>query len=143
MNARIFRPVGLLALLMLALLTGCKKNSEEAQPDMGTRLEGQYTLSEVELNGTKYPAGQTNLKGGVSVTRVSASSIKMAFAIVNKKDGSDFISGSAEDVSLSEAGNGQVNLSKDGDTIGYASGNKLSIKGVDDDGTQFVMTLTK
>ncbi len=144
MNALSFRRAGLLVLLLVTTLTACKKNSDETQPqpDAAARVEGQYTLSEVELDGTKYPAGQTNLKGGVTVNRVSATTIKMNFAIVNKKDNSDFLSGNADGILLSES-NGQINLSKDGDTIGYATGNKLSLKGVDDSGTQFVMTLTK
>lgn len=147
MNANLFRRAGLLMLLAVAaLLSSCKKDSEvEPQGDLSDRIAGQYTLTALTLNGKEYPASQANIKGGVSVARATANTVDIDFNIVQKADGSEFVTGTAEDVTLTDLGGGQVELRISGqpEALGKGGKNKLELNGVDDGGTRFTLVLTK
>ncbi len=147
MKANLLRRAGLLMLLAVAAtLSSCKKNTEvEPQGDLSDRIAGQYTFSSLTLGGKVYPAAESNIKGGVAVTRATASSVDMNFNITLKSNGAEFITGLAEDVELTDLGGGQVQLRASGETqpLGKGGNNKLELNSVDEDGTPFTLTLTK
>ncbi|MFD2572057.1 hypothetical protein ACFSUS_15540 [Spirosoma soli] len=132
----------LMALFVAASLTACKKDNEPA-PDVATRVAGTYTFSELTYGGRTVPASQTNLKGNVTVTRQTASTISMALDITSKSDDEPFLVGSVDDIAVTDAGNGDVEFKADSDKIARASGNKLIINGTDDNDVDFTITATK
>jgi hypothetical protein len=131
----------LMAVMVISVMTGCKKEIEPS-PELSARVTGSYTISKIETGGKTYSAAQTNLKGGVSVTRESDSSVGMDLNITTKDNG-DFLQGSVDGISLTDAGNGEVNLVKDGDSFGKGGNGKVSIKVSDTNDQEMVITLTK
>lgn len=144
MNTSLFRRSALLALLVAASLSACKKENDPAPAaDLADRLSGQYTLAQVTVNGKSYSASEAGLKGGGSVTRQSASTVSMMLNINDSSTGEGFLNGSVDDITLTDAGNGEVDLSKDGDKIGRGNQHKLTLNGKDDKNVPFTFTMTK
>lgn len=140
-----FLRAGLLVLLTAATLTACKQNNDP-QPessDLAGRVTGQYTYASLTTGGKTYPADETSLKGGVTVTRQSETSVTMQFNIRSTATNQPFLDGSATDITLNEAGNGEVNFVHEGETVAKGGKNKLLINGVDDNDEEFTITLKK
>lgn len=139
-----FRFSAFLVLLFMASLTSCKKGTEVAPaPDLASRVAGTYTYAELTTGGKTYPAGDTNLKGTITLGRQTASTVSIQLAIINKSTNETFADDAAEGVSVTEAGNGNVELRYQGNVIAKVNGNKISIEGEDETGTSFTLTATK
>lgn len=139
-----FRLPVLLMLLVIASLTGCKKgDNTEPAPDVAARVSGQYAFSELAAGGKTYPASQTNLKGTITVTRQTATTVSMQLNIRLKSTNEAYADESAEGVTVSETGSGNIEYQLDGTVIAKGSGNKISIEGEGDDGVAFTLTATK
>ncbi len=139
-----FRFSALMVLLVAASLTACKKGSDSAPaPDLAARVAGTYTYSEIATGGKTYPASDTNLKGTISLSRQTATTVAIQLAIVNKSTNEAFADESAEDVTVAEASNGNVELRYNGNVIAKINGSKISIEGEDESGTNFTLTATK
>ncbi|WP_266366918.1 hypothetical protein [Tellurirhabdus rosea] len=142
-NFFISRRTVLLALLTAASFTACKKETEPAAPDKATQVAGNYTYTELTMGGKTYPASQTNIKGSIEVTKHTASTVNMDFNIRAKADNSEFLVGNVGDVELTDAGGGAIGLRVDSDEVGQVKGDKMTIKGEDEDGTAFTIIATK
>jgi hypothetical protein len=139
-----FRFVWLALLLSATLFSACKKSGVDPQPaDLATRVAGQYTFSELSYNGKTLPASQTNLKGSVTITRSTASTVEMALDIRMKSTGEEFMVVTADDIEVSEASGGDVSFRYEGERIASLSGSKLTINGEDEDNVPFKLTATK
>ncbi|WP_461055318.1 hypothetical protein [Spirosoma arcticum] len=139
-----FRFVGLALLLSTTLFTACKKQNVDPQPaDAATQAAGQYTYSKLSFDGKTLPASQTNLKGTISVTRQTGSTVTMALDIRQKSDNEEFMVLSADGIDVSDAGSGTLSFRYAGEQIGTLKGNKLTINGEDDNSTRFTIRATK
>lgn len=145
MNAKInFRLSALLVLLLAVLVTACKKGENaDPSPDLAARVAGTYTYSELKTGGKTYKASDTNLKGTISLTRQTATTVAIKLAIVNKSTNESFADDAADDVDVVDLGSGNVELHYNGNTIAKISGNKISIEGEDDAGTEFTLSASK
>ncbi|GAB4019175.1 hypothetical protein GCM10028808_56100 [Spirosoma migulaei] len=80
-----FRFIWFALLISTTLFTSCKKSSVDPQPaDLADRVAGTYTYSAFTMNGQTRPASETNLTGKVRVSRETANSVQVAFAITQK-----------------------------------------------------------
>ncbi|MCX6216096.1 hypothetical protein [Spirosoma sp.] len=134
----------LLILLVAALVTACKKDDNNAPtPDLGTQVAGMYTYSELKTEGKTYPASDTNLKGTITLTRQTPTTVAIQLAIVHKATNETFADDAAKDVDVVESASGTIELHYNGDTIAKINGSKISIEGEDDAGTVFTLSATK
>ena len=139
-----FRFVWLALLLSATLFTACKKEKDPAPAaDLATRVAGKYTYSELSYNGKILPASQTNLKGDVTVTRQTATTVSLALNILTKSANEEFMVLSADGVDVSEATGGEVSFRYQGQQVGTLSGNKLTINGEDESNVPFHLSATK
>ena len=139
-----FRFVGLALLLSTTLFTACKKQNVDPQPaDAATQAAGKYTYSELSYNGKTLPSDQTNLKGTITVTRQTGSTVTMDLNIRQKSSNDEFMVFSADDIDVTDAGNGNLSFRYDGEQIGTLEGNKLVINGEDDSNVRFTIGATK
>ncbi|WP_143092579.1 hypothetical protein [Arsenicibacter rosenii] len=141
MKTSSFARTAVMAVLCIAALTGCKKETEPS-PELSARVTGSYTISTIETGGKTYQAGQTNLKGGLTVVRESETSVGIDLNITTKDNG-DFLQGNVSDVSLTDAGNGEVNLVKSGDNFGKGGNGRISVKVSDSNDQDMIITLKK
>ncbi|GAB2540246.1 hypothetical protein [Spirosoma aerophilum] len=139
-----FRFSAWLVLLVSVSLASCKKgdNSDPA-PDLAARVAGTYTYSEIVAGGKTYPASETNLKGTITLSRQTATTVAIQLAIVNKSTNEAFADDSADDVTVAEVNNGNIELRYNGNVIAKIKGSKISIDGEDDAGTSFTLMATK
>lgn len=134
----------LLALLVALSFTACKKGNDPAPAaDVATRVAGQYTYSELSYGGKTLPADQTNLKGSISITRQTASTVSMNLNIRQKSTNDEFMVLSVDGMDVSESGNGDVSFRYEGEQVAVLKGNKLTINGEDDDNVRFSLSATK
>lgn len=141
-----FRRSALLALFFAASLTACKKsNSDPAPaPDLASRVAGQYTLSEIVTGGTTYKASDTNLKGGINVTRQTSTTISMQLDFRLKSTDETYADGSADNVTVSETGGGNIELlNAKGIVIAKVNNNKISVVGDGPDGKEMTLISSK
>ncbi len=141
MKTSSFARTAVMAVLCIAALTGCKKEIEPS-PELSARVTGSYTIASIETDGKTYPAVQTNLKGGLTVVRESETSVGIDLNITTKDNG-DFLQGNVSGVSVTDAGNGQVNLMKSGDNFGKGGNGQISIKVSDTNDKDMVINLKK
>lgn len=137
-----FRRSALLALFFAVFMTACKKSDSAPAPDLAARVAGQYNYSELTTGGKTYPANQTNLKGGINVTRQSATTISITLNL-QLKTGETYIDDEASNVTVVETSGGIVEFRYDGDVIAKANGNKISIEGTGPDGKDMTITASK
>lgn len=134
----------LLALLVAFSFTACKKGNDPAPAaDLATRVAGQYTYSELAYGGKTLPADQTNLKGTITITRQTASTISMDLNIRQKSTNDEFMVLSADGMDVSESGSGDVSFRYEGEQVAVLKGNKLTVNGEDDDNVKFSLSATK
>ncbi|GAB3178046.1 hypothetical protein [Telluribacter humicola] len=138
-----FRIIPLLMILMVTVLSSCKKDKDIIAPDAATAIAGQYTYSELTYNGKTLPANQTDLKGSVKLTRQTASLVDIALNIRIKSSDSEFLVGTLDGADVIDQGSGNYSLSYENDEFGQIKGEKLTIKGVDSDGVSFTITAKK
>lgn len=142
-NTPYFRRVSLLMLLIAASLTSCKKDKDPVAPDAATVVAGTYAYSELTFNGQTLPGDKTDLKGSVTITRQSTTQVLVAADIRLKSSNAEFIVADAEGVEVADQGSGSYGLRYEGEEFAQVKGNRLILKGVDEDGTQFTITATK
>lgn len=138
-----FRRLTLLMLLIAASLSSCKKDKDPVAPDAATTVAGNYTYSELTFNGQTLPASQTNLKGGISLTRQSATLVTIDVNFRSKSDNSEFIVQNVQGVEVADLGNGTYGLRYETEEFAQVKGKKVILKGVDEDGVNFTITATK
>ncbi len=142
-NYLYFRRITLLMLLATAALTSCKKDKDAVAPDAATSVAGNYTYSELTFNGNTLPAAETNLKGSISLTRQTATQVTINVNLRSKSDNSEFIVENVDGVEVADLGSGSYGLRYDSEEFAQVKGNKLTLKGVDEDGVTFTITATK
>ncbi len=123
-----FRFVWVALLLSTTLFTACKKDGTEpvAPADAATQAAGKYTYSELSYNGKTLPADQTNLKGTITVSRQTNATVMMDLNIRQKSNNDEFMVIEAEDIDVTDKGNGNLSFSYDGEEIAKLNGNKLN-----------------
>lgn len=142
-NTLYIRHISLLMLMIAATLSSCKKDKDPVAPDAATTVAGNYAYSELTFNGQTLPGDKTDLKGSVTLTRQTATQVKVAANIRIKSSNAEFIVADAEGVEVADQGNGSYGLRYEGEEFAQVKGNKLILKGVDEDGTNFTITATK
>ncbi|GAB3943133.1 hypothetical protein GCM10028805_08870 [Spirosoma harenae] len=131
-------------MLFAVSLSSCKKESaNDPSPDMGARVAGTYTFSELTTKGKTYPASETNLKGTITLVRKSATSVSIKMSLLLKSTNEVFADDAADNVTLVDAGSGTVELTYQGVTIARVNGNKISTDGEDESGAAFTISATK
>jgi hypothetical protein len=139
-NSFLYRPVLFLLLLVVASMTACKK-APEADPDLGNRVAGTYTLNELTAGGKSYTGANLPLKGTIEVARESATSVELSIDIRLKADNSEFLNVQGGDIDVIDKG-GELELRSDGEKVARISGNKMYIE-VEDDSDVYTLVLTK
>lgn len=137
-----FRRSALLAFLFAVSLTACKKSEMAPAPDLASRVSGQYTYSELTSGGKTYPANQTNLAGGIKITRQTATTVSMAVTFT-LKTGETYAEDSVDNVTVTETSSSTVEFRSGSYVIARATGNKISIDGDGPDGEAVTISATK
>lgn len=137
------RRISLLMFVIAAALSSCKEKNEPVAPDTATTVAGTYTYSELTFNGQTLPGSQTNLKGSISLTRQTATQVSVNVNLRSKSDNSEFIVEDVEGVEVADLGSGNFGLRYASEEFAQVKGNKLVLKGVDEDGVNFTITATK
>ncbi|MVM33856.1 hypothetical protein GO755_27720 [Spirosoma sp. HMF4905] len=149
MYSQILRRASLAALLLVGSLSACKQQATEVNPapapvsELSSRVSGQYTLKQVTANGQVYSADDADLKGGAKISRVSATSVNLDLDINTLSTNEAVMNGSVSGLTLTDAGNDEVNLVKGSDTIGKGSSNKLTLNVKGGDGVAYGLIMTK
>lgn len=133
--------ITLIALFFAVSFTGCKKEAE-VDPDLANRVAGRYSLSKFELSGTTYAISDTYYTGSMEVKRESATTVTLIMDVKGRNN-VPFVDGSTTGVTLTDVGNGEVSLVKDGNNLGRGGKNTLAIRGTDTANKSFVITGTK
>ncbi|CCH53178.1 hypothetical protein BN8_02254 [Fibrisoma limi BUZ 3] len=130
-------------LLSTTLFTACKKENVDpvAPADLADRVAGTYKYAELSANGQTLPADETNLKGTITVSRQTATTVRMVFAI-SLKNGNPFLDDTFDDVEVSETGD-EILYQVDGQTFARGKGNAISINGRDSANKAFTLTAKK
>ncbi|GAB2590408.1 hypothetical protein [Spirosoma areae] len=135
-------PIIGIALLLMTTFTACKKEAE-LHPELSARVVGNYTLTALKENGKTYTIN-AQTKGKMNVVRESATSVGVTVEVTNSSSPADNLQFSATGVSVEDAGNGEVNLSKNGSTFAKGGNNSFTIKLIPNDGsTPFELVGTK
>ncbi|KAA9340355.1 hypothetical protein [Larkinella humicola] len=133
-----------LVLFVAYSFTACKKDADPAPaPDLATQTAGLYTYSELAYSTKTVSADHTNLKGTITVTRQTETTVSLDVKIQVKSDGSDFMVVSVDNVELMETSSGAIALHYEGEHVGMVKGNTVKIEGVDDEQVKFTITATK
>lgn len=106
--------------------TACQKEAEPS-PELSARVVGNYTLTALMENGKTYTIN-AQTKGKMTVVRESATSVGVTVEVTTSSSPADDLQFMATGVSLEEAGNGEVNLSKNGSVFAKGGNNSLTIK---------------
>lgn len=133
--------ITLLALFIAVSFTACKKEAD-VDPDLANRVAGRYSLSKIEVNGTTKAIKDTYFTGAMEVKRESATSVTLILDVKGINN-SPFLTGNIDNVTLTDVGNGEVELTKDGNNLGRGGKNSLALRGTDTAGAAFVLTGTK
>lgn len=113
----------LLTCFAVASLASCEK-PEDLNPDLVTRVTGDYPFTHVVDNGNAYSIGQTNLSGKATIERKSSTSLKLAWSY---KGGGSSYSGSYTGVALTEAANGDLEMRYNGSLIAVVTDDVLEL----------------
>lgn len=135
--------IALLMLLTVAALSSCKKDKDPVAPDAATTVAGNYAYSELTFNGQTLPADKTNLKGSISLAKQTATQVTINVNLRSKSDNSEFIVENVDGVEVTDLGSGSYGLRYGGEEFAQVKGNKLNLKGVDEDGVNFTVTALK
>lgn len=133
--------ITLIALFIAVSFTACKKEAE-VDPDLANRVAGRYSLSKIELNGTTKAIKDTYFTGMMEVKRESATSVTLILDVKGINN-SPFLTDTYDNVTVTDVGNGEVELTKDGNNLGRGGKNTLALRGTDTVGAAFVLTGTK
>ncbi|MBD2699967.1 hypothetical protein IC229_04930 [Spirosoma sp. BT702] len=121
-----------IAILLLVSFSACKKEAEPAA-ELSSRVVGNYTLTGIRQNGTLYTVNSKTV-GKMNVVRESATSVQLSVDVSNG-NAAENIQFTANNVTLQEAGNNEVNLLKDNASFAKGGNNSLSIKVAPTDGS--------
>ena len=130
-----------ICLMFTVLLSSCEKD-KEATPDLATQIAGNYSLTEVVLQGQSIPASQTNIKGTIKITRATETTIDADFNIRQKDNNEEFIVGQVKGIMVS-SGSSSIDLFYEGEKVATVKGNKISINSVDENDEEFTLVATK
>ncbi|RRB06307.1 hypothetical protein [Larkinella rosea] len=138
-----FRAVWLI-LFVAYSFTACKNDTDPAPaPDLATQTAGLYTYSELAYSTKTVSADHTNLKGTITITRQTETTVSLDVKIRVKSDGSDFMVVTVDDVELMETSSGTFALHYDGEHVGMVKGNTVKIEGIDEEQVKFTITAIK
>ena len=126
-------PIITVALLMVTSFTACRKEADP-NPDLSARVVGNYTLTAINQSGKTYTIN-AQTTGKMSVVRESATSVGLTIDVTNSSSPSNNIKGSTTGIAVQDAGNGEVNLVKDGSSFAKGGNNTLTIKVAPTDGS--------
>lgn len=129
-------------LLVAFLVASCGKKKNDPEPDLATRVSGIYQYSELSYGGNTLSADQTNLKGTIVVSKLSEDKVKVKLDIRLKSNNEEFMVVEASDVMLINSAN-SVDLIYNSERIAGIAGSKITINGVDEDGTSFTIAGVK
>ncbi|MBO0952890.1 hypothetical protein [Fibrella forsythiae] len=132
----------LLLLLLVSSLSACKKNNDVTALDAAASVAGRYTFSELSYGGRVVSAADSDLRGTITLTRQSASSVDMVIDLRIKSTNDEFVVQTVNGVQLATQGE-LTTLRYQGDQLAQIKGNKLTIEGDDADGVPFAVTATK
>ncbi|WP_234736745.1 hypothetical protein [Tellurirhabdus bombi] len=124
-----------LLLILPLMLTSCKKDND-VDPDLAKKIAGNYTFSSIIMDGKTYDIDETNISGEADLERETATTVTLSLDFSIGKQSN---SGSIKSIELKDAGNGEVELAKDGDYIGTAGNGKFSFKMTDSEGNKFTI----
>lgn len=127
--------------LITFLVASCSKK-KDPEPDLATRVSGTYTYSELTFGGNTLSADQTNLKGTIVVSALSADRVKVKLDIRLKSNNEEFMVVEASDVMLIDSAS-SVDLIYNSERIAGITGNKITINGVDETGASFTIAGVK
>ncbi|QJW90314.1 hypothetical protein HNV11_13480 [Spirosoma taeanense] len=140
----LFRRSALLLLLAAVSLTACKKENDPAPAaDLATRVAGHYNLAQLSVSGKTYAVGETQLTGSSTIARETATTVSIQVDIIQRSSNESFLSGTIDDITVSETGNGDVDFRKDGEQIAYTKKGKLMIETSDAKDVPFTLILAK
>ncbi len=125
-------------LLITFLAASCSKKKNDPEPDLATKVSGTYKYSELSHSGKTLPADDTNLKGTITVSRLSEDKVKIALDLRLKSNNEAFMVIEASDVTVINSAS-SVDLIYNGERIAGVVGKKITINGVDEDGTSFTI----
>ena len=128
--------------VIMSLLTSCKEDKDEPAPDLATQVSGTYHYKELSYDGTTIPGEQTNLKGTIQVTALSATEVKIKLDIRLKSTNAEFMIVEAAGVNVVKS-DSDIDLFYDSEQIASVKGNKIILNGVDDDGVHFTISGVK
>lgn len=129
-------------LIVLSLLTSCKKDKDEPAPDLAMQVSGTYQYKEMSYDGTTIPGEQTNLKGTIRLSPVSETEVKIRLDIRLKSTNEEFMVVEVSGVNVVKS-EGEIDLFYDSERIAGVKGNRITINGVDDDGVNFTISGVK
>jgi len=141
-NLSLSKVLFLLLLTSSSLLTACRKDGDDPAPDLASRISGTYRYSELSYDGNTIPADQTNLKGTILITRRNESFVNVKLDIRLKSTNEEFMVMEVADVQLNEAA-GTVDLIYESERVAGITGDKLTIKSVDEEGVFFTLSAVR
>ncbi|GAB3506905.1 hypothetical protein GCM10027341_40720 [Spirosoma knui] len=127
-----FTQITCIALFMTLSFAACKKEADP-NPELSAKVVGNYTLTGIKQNGTLYNVN-AKTTGRLNVVRESATSVQMTVDVTNG-NAADDIRFTVNNVTVQDAGNGEVNLLKDNSAFAKGGNNKLSISVAPTDGS--------
>jgi hypothetical protein len=142
-NFNSFRQITLLILLIGVSISACKKGNDPVAPDAASVVAGDYSYSELTYNGTTLPADKTDLKGYVKMSRQTATLVNMTVDLRIKSSNEAFIVEQIDEVEVTDLGSGAYGLRYGGEEFAQVKGNKITIKGVDEDNVNFKISAIK
>lgn len=125
--------------VILSLLTSCEEDKDEPAPDLATQVSGTYQYKELSYDGTTIPGEQTNLKGTILLSALSATEVKIKLDIRLKSTNEEFMVIEASGVNVVKSGDA-IDLFYDSERIAGVKGNKITLNGVDEDGVNFTIS---
>lgn len=128
--------------VILFMLTSCEEDKDEPAPDLATQVAGTYQYKELSYDGTTIPGEQTNLKGTIRISAVSATEVKIRLDIRLKSTNEEFMVIEASGVNVVKSGD-TIDLFYDSERIAGVKGNKITLNGVDEDGVDFTISGVK
>lgn len=140
--ANVWRTITAMFLITFLVSSCSKSKKDDPNPDLATRVSGTYQFSELAYGGNTLPAAQTNLKGTIVLSALSADKVKVNVDIRLRSNNEEFMVAEVSDIMVVDS-NGDVNLMYNSQRIGGIAGSKITVRGVDETGLEFAISAVK